>query len=139
MIQIGNKTYELIVDHKNGWNQEAFKNRYSEVLDRYDYIVGDWGYDQLRLRGFFRENHPKAHKDSTIAFFQDYLNEYCNFGCAYFVLHKITQKQLQAQQQATAQIEKEDKTRNHTQSQEESKEPEAVRRVVPLVPEEQET
>ena len=26
--------------------------RFSEVLARYDYIVGDWGYEQLRLRGF---------------------------------------------------------------------------------------
>lgn len=53
MIQISNKTYEVFVDHKNGWRPEAFRERYSEVLDRYDYIVGDWGYSQLRLRGFF--------------------------------------------------------------------------------------
>jgi uncharacterized protein YutD len=97
MIHIGGKTYELITDHKNGWNQEVFKNRYSEVLDRYDYIVGDWGYNQLRLRGFFKDNSPKATKDSAISSLQDYLNEYCNFGCAYFVLQKVHQKQNPAQ------------------------------------------
>lgn len=53
MIHISGKTYEVIVDHKNGWRFEAFRDRYSEVLERYDYIVGDWGYNQLRLRGFF--------------------------------------------------------------------------------------
>ncbi|WP_245252388.1 YutD family protein [Paenibacillus sediminis] len=82
------KTYELVQNHKNGWNLEAFKERYSEVLDRYDYIIGDWGYSQLRLKGFFKDNHPKATKDTTISSLVDYINEYCNFGCAYFVLEK---------------------------------------------------
>ncbi|MFF3925776.1 YutD family protein [Paenibacillus lactis] len=88
MIIIGNKSYELLKDYRNGWNLEAFRDRYSEVLDRYDYIVGDWGYNQLRLKGFYRDNHPKAAKDSTFSSMSDYINEYCNFGCAHFVLQK---------------------------------------------------
>ncbi len=92
MIHIAGKTYEVVADHKNGWRFEAFRDRYSEVLERYDYIVGDWGYSQLRLRGFFKDNHPKATKDSMISTLQDYLNEYCNFGCAYFILEKVPNK-----------------------------------------------
>ncbi|MDU8672878.1 YutD-like domain-containing protein [Paenibacillus polymyxa] len=88
MFQIGGKNYEVLQDHKNGWNPEAFRDRYSEVLDRYDYIIGDWGYNQLRLKGFYREGHPKANKDTSIVVLDDYINEYCNFGCAYFVLQK---------------------------------------------------
>ncbi|WP_426451610.1 YutD family protein [Paenibacillus sp. S-38] len=94
MIHIAGKSYEVIVDHKNGWRFEAFRERYSEVLERYDYIVGDWGYSQLRLRGFFKDNHPKATRDTTISTLQDYLNEYCNFGCAYFIIEKVASKQL---------------------------------------------
>ncbi|MNB73131.1 hypothetical protein D3C75_197350 [compost metagenome] len=89
MIVIGGKSYELMANHKEGWNPEGFRGRYSEVLDRYDYIVGDWGYGQLRLKGFYRDNHPKANRDSAISGFVDYINEYCNFGCAYFVLRKM--------------------------------------------------
>ncbi len=88
MIQINDKTYKLTLEHKDGWNPDAFKERYSDVLDRYDYIVGDWGYSQLRLKGFFKENSSKANKDTNIISLQDYLNEYCNFGCAYFVIEK---------------------------------------------------
>ncbi|MCZ8522784.1 MULTISPECIES: YutD family protein [Paenibacillus] len=94
MIHIAGKSYEVIVDHKNGWRFEAFRERYSEVLERYDYIVGDWGYSQLRLRGFFKDNHPKVTRDTTIATLQDYLNEYCNFGCAYFIIEKVASKVL---------------------------------------------
>lgn len=92
MIVIGNKSYEVLKDHRNGWNLEAFRERYSEVLDRYDYIVGDWGYNQLRLKGFYRDNHPKAAKDSTFSSMSDYINEYCNFGCAHFVLQKTKEQ-----------------------------------------------
>ncbi|KAA1187778.1 YutD family protein [Paenibacillus sp. FSL E2-8871] len=89
MIVIGGKGYELMLDHKDGWNPEAFRGRYSEVLERYDYIIGDWGYSQLRLKGFYRDNHPKVNRDTAISGMVDYINEYCNFGCAYFVLHKL--------------------------------------------------
>lgn len=88
MIQIGGKVYELFYENRNGWNADAFKERYSEVLERYDYIVGDWGYNQLRLKGFYKDNHMKATKDSFFSSSSDYINEYCNFGCAYFVLEK---------------------------------------------------
>ena len=91
MILINDKVYELTYEHKNGWNADAFKERYSEVLERYDYIVGDWGYSQLRLKGFFKENSSKATKDTNINSLQDYLNEYCNFGCAYFVVERRSQ------------------------------------------------
>ncbi|TBL73993.1 YutD family protein [Paenibacillus thalictri] len=103
MIHIAGRNYEVIIDHKNGWKPEAFKERYSEVLERYDYIVGDWGYNQLRLRGYFKDTHPKATKESSISSVQDYLNEYCNFGCAYFIIEKTAAgKQPQPQPQAQA-------------------------------------
>lgn len=95
-ILIGGKRYELIVDHKNGWNPSAFRDRYSDVLERYDFIIGDWGYNQLRLKGFFRDQHPKGNKDSFISGLVDYINEYCNFGCAYFVIqrHETSEQEL---------------------------------------------
>lgn len=92
----GGNAYRLVRNHKNGWNPEAFRERYCDVLERYDYIVGDWGYNQLRLKGFFRDNHPKATKDTAISGLMDYLCEYCNFGCAWFVLAKVDRKQLPA-------------------------------------------
>lgn len=105
IFMAGGSAYSLVHEHKNGWNPEAFRERFSEVLERYDYVVGDWGYNQLRLRGFYRDQQPKTPKDSVISSLVDYINEYCNFGCAYFVLEKVDPKTLSATedvQKATA-------------------------------------
>ncbi|MEH7237062.1 YutD family protein [Bacillus sp. JJ1562] len=89
MISINNSTYELVDELKDGFNEEAFRGRYSDILAKYDYIVGDWGYEQLRLKGFFDDKNQKASFDTKISTLSEYLYEYCNFGCAYFVLKKV--------------------------------------------------
>ena len=81
--------YELITNYRESFKEEDFKGRYAEILNKYDYIVGDWGYGQLRLKGFFDDKNQKASFDTKISTLADYLYEHCNFGCAYFVLKKI--------------------------------------------------
>ncbi|WP_163971563.1 YutD family protein [Oceanobacillus halotolerans] len=89
MVEIQGKKYEIIENNRNGFQMETLKERYSDILAKYDYIVGDWGYEQLRLKGFYDDNNSKASFDTKISTLEDYLYEYCNFGCAYFVLKKV--------------------------------------------------
>ncbi|QTN00205.1 DUF1027 domain-containing protein [Sediminibacillus dalangtanensis] len=91
MIEIEGKNYEIIENVKDGFQEEAVKQRFSDILSKYDFIVGDWGYEQLRLKGFYDNQNPKAGFDSKISTLDDYLYEYCNFGCAYFVMRRIDQ------------------------------------------------
>jgi uncharacterized protein YutD len=88
-IHIQGLEYEVLTNYRNGWNPDAFRRRYSEILEKYDYIVGDWGYGQLRLKGFFADDHVRATPETRISYLQEYLNEFCNFGCAYFVLKRV--------------------------------------------------
>lgn len=87
-ILIGDVTYEIIEDYRDGFDIEAMNARYQDIFARYDYIVGDWGHDKLRLKGFFNHKHRLATPDRDIDYLQDYLKEYCNFGCKYFVLER---------------------------------------------------
>ncbi len=89
MICIHNHCYEVIEERRGGFNEQAFRERYSEILGKYDYIVGDWGYGQLRLKGFFDDRNQKATFDTKISTVTEYIYEYCNFGCPYFVLKKV--------------------------------------------------
>lgn len=86
---LANGTYRLVKDYREGFDYEALIKRYNDVLAKYDYIVGDWGYDQLRLRGFFKDDFKSAPLDAKINTLNDYLYEFCNFGCAYFVIEQI--------------------------------------------------
>ena len=89
--QIGSKIiaeefeFELVENYKEAFDLTAFHQRFSEILNKFDYIVGDWGNEQLRLRGFYRDQKAKENAEK-ISRLQDYLLEYCNYGCAYFVL-----------------------------------------------------
>lgn len=89
MIRVQGNSFEVIENNRDAWKEEDFKERYSDVLNKYDYVVGDWGYSQLRLRGFFEDNNRKAAYDTKISTLPEYIYEYCNFGCPYFVLKKV--------------------------------------------------
>lgn len=84
-LVVGDYHLSLVKNHKEAFDLTAFNQRFSEILLKYDYLVGDWSNEQLRLKGFY--NEQKAFKNlNTIQRLDDYLNEYCSFGCAYFVL-----------------------------------------------------
>ena len=77
--------FELVENYRDAFDLTAFNQRFSEILTKFDFIVGDWGNDQLRLRGFYQDEKAKE-SDVKISRLEDYLLEYCNYGCAYFVL-----------------------------------------------------
>lgn len=79
--------YELVKEYRKGFNGEELAKRFSSILSKYDYIVGDWGYDQLRLKGFYDQHNPLYNAAQGVETIEDYLFEDCNFGCAYFVVH----------------------------------------------------
>lgn len=100
MITIDHMNFELIENYRDAFDEEQFVGKYSEVLNKYDYIVGDIGYEKLRLTGFHRDNKRKVERDKKFSAIQDYLSEYCNFGCPYFVLRKVTKEELKERELA---------------------------------------
>ncbi|EUJ35393.1 enolase [Brochothrix campestris FSL F6-1037] len=104
MLMINGQPYEVVRDYREGFQEEMFLERYSEVLKKYDYIVGDWGYEKLRLKGFFEDNNKKANFDARISTLNDYLYEYCNFGCAHFVLKKLPMSMAPAEPTIPAEV-----------------------------------
>lgn len=90
--------FSLVENIKDAFDVTTFNQRFSEVLTKFDYIVGDWSNEQLRLRGFYKDDRTEE-KLEKISRLQDYLLEYCSYGCAYFVLeneapneHHLTRK-----------------------------------------------
>ena len=51
-ITINNKTYEVIKNEKDAIDEEVLKEAITEYFENFDFIVGDWAYGKLRLKGF---------------------------------------------------------------------------------------
>ncbi|WP_461219633.1 YutD family protein [Lapidilactobacillus salsurivasis] len=88
-LEIGSRRYQLLANYRDGFEPERLGQRFEPILGKYDYIVGDWGFDQLRLRGFYVDENRNANRDQVISSLEDYLIEFCNFGCAFFVIQRV--------------------------------------------------
>ena len=87
---------------------------------KYDYIVGDWSNDQLRLKGFYEDERPNTRKTDRISRLSEYLREYCAFGCAYFIL-KNEEPQLIVFEEETEPRRKRRRSNNRRHSSQESR------------------
>ena len=89
-VLIDDVQYKVIENFREGFNIEALNERYNDIFERYDFIVGDWGHEKLRLKGFFKHSHKLATPDRDIDYLSEYILEYCNFGCPYFVVRRLS-------------------------------------------------
>ena len=46
------REYELIKDYKDGFDFNETVSKFTDYFEPYDYILGDWSYGKLRLKGF---------------------------------------------------------------------------------------
>ena len=51
-IKLEDTEWVLEEEYKDGFDLEALKERYTDYFEPYDYILGDWAYGKLRLKGF---------------------------------------------------------------------------------------
>lgn len=91
-IIIDNSEYEIIEDYKDGYNEEEFVSKMTDYFWDYDYIVGDWAYGKIRLKGFYDEKNKKANQINNFNQKENYLKNNCAFGCRYFVAKKSLKK-----------------------------------------------
>ncbi|WEV44961.1 YutD family protein [Streptococcaceae bacterium ESL0687] len=88
-ILIGDKVFKLVYNYKEAYDSEKLAQRFSDILAKYDYILGDWGHEQLRLKGFYSSSRKRIADEQKISAVQDYLDEYCNYGCAFFIIKRL--------------------------------------------------
>lgn len=90
-IELNGRKYELIKDYKNGFELENLK-KFLEETDyflEYDYILGDWAYGKLRLKGFCDKKNSKYNKNNSYNNLEEYIKKYCAYECRYFILKRV--------------------------------------------------
>lgn len=91
-VKLDNQEWELIEEYKNGYDEEVLKEKYTDYFEPYDYIIGDWSYGKVRLKGFCNKINKLCNRNNDIKFKDDYLNNLCSYECKYFILQKVKNK-----------------------------------------------
>lgn len=89
LYTFNNLNYELIENERDAFVEEVVTEKMTDYFNVYDYVVGDWSYGKLRLKGFCRENNKYLNSINDIKTKDQYLKDFCAYGCKYFVLKKV--------------------------------------------------
>jgi len=89
MITIDNTNYEVIENVKDALDNDVLKEKITDYYDTYDYIVGDWAYGKLRLKGFNDKDNAGFNDINDAEGIKEYIENYCAYGCKYFIIKRI--------------------------------------------------
>ena len=67
--------------------------KYTDYFYDFDYILGDYAYNKLRLKGFCQKNNPRFNQINDINTKDNYLKELCAYNCNYFLIKKDKESQ----------------------------------------------
>ena len=87
--KINDKEYELVENYKNGFEIEAVTEKMTDYFDSFDYVVGDWSYGKLRLKGFLDENNKNVKELNNYKFLKKYIKEDCAYDARWFSIKKL--------------------------------------------------
>lgn len=87
-IIINDAKYEIIENYKDAYNEEETKEKLTDYFNEYDYIVGDYSYDKLRLKGFCDKSNKIFNSVNNFENIKTYITDYCSYECKYFILKK---------------------------------------------------
>lgn len=88
-IEINGKKYELIRNDGDCFDYDVVSEKMTEYFDDYDYVMGDYAYDKVRLKGYYDSKNKKAKKINDIKYMDEYILNYCSYGAKIFLLKKI--------------------------------------------------
>lgn len=89
IVVIDDKKYEVMENVKDALNIEDLKGKITEYYDGFDYILGDYAYGKVRLKGFNDKDNKYFKAINDISKVKEYIENCCAYGCKYFILKKI--------------------------------------------------
>ena len=94
-ITIRDKKYKIIKDYGETVRESNLEELVTNYYDNFDYIVGDWAYGKLRLKGFYNKTNKLVKSFNNIENVEDYIQNNCAYGCKYFILEKVKNNEVE--------------------------------------------
>ena len=88
-IVIDDIKYKIVKNVNDCFKEDEFTYLFTDYFYDFDYILGDYSYDKLRLKGFCDKNNSRYSKINDITTLDDYVENYCSYKANYFLLKKV--------------------------------------------------
>jgi uncharacterized protein YutD len=88
-ININDINYEIIENYREAIDLDVLKEALTDYFYDYTYIVGDWSYNKLRLKGFYDSNDKRCNHYNNVLNVKYYVENNCAYGCKWFEIKKI--------------------------------------------------
>lgn len=95
MVNINGVSYEVIKDYGELLNTLDLNEIVTDYYDNFDYIVGDFAYGKVRLKGFYESNNIQKKEHNDIKNVDNYISNCCAYGCKHFILKKLKNKEVE--------------------------------------------
>ncbi len=87
-IKVNDVEYYVIKNVKDAIHIEELEPSLTDYFDDFDYILGDYAYGKLRLKGFNTKNNKNFKPYNDYEKIDAYIDTYCAKGCRHFVISK---------------------------------------------------
>ncbi len=89
MIEIDGRKYKLLKNYKDAFNIADLEDRITDYFYDFDYILGDYAYGKVRLKGFNNKDNKNFSSINDYEKIEEYINNCCAYDCKYFVLQSL--------------------------------------------------
>ena len=88
-IEVNGINYAVIRNDNDCLKKEELVEKITDYFDDFDFIFGDYAYEKVRLKGFYKSDNKKVNDINDIKNLDEYIKNYCSFGSKVFLLKKI--------------------------------------------------
>ena len=67
----------IIIKGEENFDYKEVNTLFTDYFQDYDYILGDYSYGKIRLKGFYDSSNKKVKKLNDIKYLERYIKEYC--------------------------------------------------------------
>lgn len=89
-INVNGVKYTVIRNVRDALNVNELEEKLTEYFEDFDYILGDYAYGKLRLKGFNNKENKNFKSYNDIDKLDDYIVNNCAYGCRHFVISKVS-------------------------------------------------
>lgn len=88
-LELLDNKYEVLKNVRDALNKEELTEVFTDYFSSFDYILGDYAYGKLRLKGFYNKDNKNCKNYNDFSKIDEYIEKYCAYGCRHFILNKV--------------------------------------------------